>query len=50
MAFKARKLKGGFFEILGLEKFLREKIDDAARWPPAAASKRRRRKFSRCAR
>src|SRR4051794_15897823 len=26
MAFKARKLKGGFFQILGLEKFLREKI------------------------
>lgn len=25
--FKARKLKGGFFEILGLEKFLREKLE-----------------------
>ena len=27
MSFKARKLKGGFFEILGLEKFLREKLE-----------------------
>ena len=26
MSFKARKLKGGFFEIIGLEKFLREKL------------------------
>ena len=37
MAFKARKLKGGFFEILGLEKFLRlklEAIERAARLQP----------------
>jgi hypothetical protein len=27
MSFKARKLKGGFFEILGLEKFLRQKLE-----------------------
>ncbi len=27
MSFRARKLKGGFFEILGLEKFLRQKLE-----------------------
>ena len=31
MAFKARKLKGGFFEILGLEKFLRQKLEQMHR-------------------
>ena len=45
MSFKARKLKGGFFEIIGLEKFLREKlgaIQRAARLrPPSKKTKRK---------
>lgn len=45
MSFKARMLKGGFFEILGLEKFLREKLEAIQRasrlGPPSKKTKRK---------